>query len=193
MFLLFFTWDSDLEQTLEAAQQRAAWIKVLRREDPAGAATMNQGSGRNWPASRVGLAPRDGRNHLSRRWVFLLRVNGGHRRAHKERTGGFLTPGLGTSQRRVSRGAFSEAHLPASFPHASSSLCSRSHMQSILQRTGRSFQPSLQISRLPFLLFTHSVASDSLQPPWTAACLAPLPFAISWNFLNSLPLNSDAI
>lgn len=97
------------------AQRRAAWIKVLKLEDPAGEASMSQDSGWSWPVSRVGLAPRDG-------WVFLLRVNGEDRqpsscrRAHKERRGGFLTPGWGTSLRRGSRGAFSEAYLPASFP-----------------------------------------------------------------------------
>ena len=99
----------DLAQTWEVAQRRAAWIKVLKLEDPAGEASMSQDSGWSWPVSRVGLAPRDG-------WVFLLRVNGGCRRAHKERRGGFLTPGWGTSLRRGSRGAFSEAYLPASFP-----------------------------------------------------------------------------
>lgn len=47
---------------------------------------------------------------------FLLKANGGHRRADGEKDRPFLTPKLGTSQRRGRGSAFSEAHFPASFP-----------------------------------------------------------------------------
>ena len=46
----------------------------------------------------------------------LLKANGGHRRADREKDRPFLTPKLGTSQRRGRGSACSEAHLPASFP-----------------------------------------------------------------------------
>ena len=38
------------------------------------------------------------------------------------------------------------------------------------------------------MLFSHSVVSDSLWPPWIAACHASLSFTISWSLLKFLSI-----
>ena len=40
------------------------------------------------------------------------------------------------------------------------------------------------------LLFSGSVMSDSLLPPWTAACQASLSFTISWSLLKLMSIES---
>ena len=40
------------------------------------------------------------------------------------------------------------------------------------------------------LLFSHSVLSDSLWPPWTAACQASLSFISSWSLLRLMSVES---
>ena len=40
------------------------------------------------------------------------------------------------------------------------------------------------------LLFSHSVVSSSLWPPWTAACQASLSFTISWSLLKLMSIES---
>ena len=40
------------------------------------------------------------------------------------------------------------------------------------------------------LLFSCSVMSDSLQPPWTAACQASLSFSVSWSLLKLMSIKS---
>ena len=40
------------------------------------------------------------------------------------------------------------------------------------------------------LLFSHSVMSNSLQPPWTAACQGSLSFTISWSLCKLMSIES---
>ena len=41
-----------------------------------------------------------------------------------------------------------------------------------------------------FLLFCHSVVSDSLWPPWTATCQASLSFTVYWSLLKLMSVES---
>ena len=45
-----------------------------------------------------------------------------------------------------------------------------------------------RITQAALLLFSHSVVSDSLRPPWTAACQATLSFTISWSLLKLMSI-----
>ena len=56
-----------------------------------------------------------------------------------------------------------------------------------------SFSGILQIRDLPpllLLLFSHSVMSGSLWPPWTAACQDSLSFTLSWSLLKPMSIDS---
>ena len=45
-------------------------------------------------------------------------------------------------------------------------------------------------SQLYSVQFSHSVASDSLPPPWTAACQASLSITISWSLFKLMSIKS---
>lgn len=139
------------EQIRVLQAERAAPVKVLRPED---GPSSTDGPGQ-WPE----LDFVKGRT-CTKRWQeplvvtmpgFLLRANGRALRRAIEREGQAISQRSRWERLKEEDAVMYFLRLtcqPAS-QDASSSSCSRSHLWSILQRTGRGFQPSLQINGLP--------------------------------------------